>query len=50
MKQQYRLFRRAGVYYVQNNVTGKQERLRTRDRAEAQRIFHARNEAVASPR
>jgi hypothetical protein len=49
MKQQYRLFRRAGVYYVQDNFTGKQESLRTRHRDEAQRIFHAKNEAHRQP-
>jgi integrase len=49
MKQQYRLFRRAGVYYVHDNFTGKQESLKTRNRDDAQRIFHAKNEAYRQP-
>jgi integrase len=49
MKQQYRLFRRSGIYYVENTTTGKQESLRTRDRIEAQRLLHARNEAYRQP-
>ena len=49
MKQQYRLFRRADVYYVHDNLTGKQESLRTKDRDEAKRLFHAKNEALRQP-
>jgi integrase len=49
MKQQYRLFRRADIYYVHNNLTGKQESLRTKDRVEAHRLFHAKNEAYRQP-
>lgn len=51
MKQRYRLYFRAnsGRYYLQDNTTGKQESLHTNDRKEAQRLFHARNEAAHQP-
>src|ERR1700739_3307436 len=50
MKNQYRLFQRnSGIYFVQNNVTGKQESLKTRDKAVAARLFNARNEAHQQP-
>lgn len=52
MKKQYRLFRpkkSGGIYYVQNNVTNKQESLRTRDKAIAERLLNARNEAHQQP-
>jgi len=50
MKRQYRLFQRnTGIYFIQNNVTGKQESLKTRDKAAARRIFNAKNEAHEQP-
>jgi hypothetical protein len=49
MKTQYRLFRRSGVFYLHHKATGKQESLHTRDRADAQRILNARNEAGHQP-
>lgn len=49
MKQRFYLFTRGAVYYLQDGVTGKQQSLHTRDRAEAERLWHARNEALASP-
>ena len=49
MKQRFYLFQRGAVYYVQDGVTGKQQSLQTRDRTEAERLWHARNEAIASP-
>ena len=50
MKQKYRLFRRAsGIYFVEDKATGKQESLRTRDKAEAHRLVHAQNEAHQQP-
>jgi hypothetical protein len=50
MKTQYRLFQRSsGIYFIQNNATGKQESLKTRDRATARRIFNAKNEAHEQP-
>jgi len=51
MKQRYRLFLRSneGNFYLQDNLTGKQESLRTKDRATAESLLHARNEAVRQP-
>jgi len=49
MRQKYRMFLRGAVFWVQDNTTGKQESLRTKDRAEARRIFHAKNEAQRQP-
>jgi integrase len=44
MKQAYKLFRRrGGVYYAENNSTGEQKILRTRDRHEAKRLLDAYN-------
>ena len=43
------MFRRGKVYWAHNNETGKQESLRTRDRNEAERILHAKNEAHRQP-
>jgi integrase len=37
------------IYYVEDSVTGKQQSLRTRDRAEAMTLFHARNESFRQP-
>lgn len=52
MRDRYRLFRnnaRGGSYYIQDNITGKQESLRTKDRATAKRLWQARNEANRLP-
>lgn len=52
MKDQYRLFQnhaRGGNYYIQDNVTGKQESLHTKDQATAKRLWQARNEAQRQP-
>lgn len=50
MKRHYRLFQRSnGIFFIQNNATGKQESLRTRDKEAAHRIFHAKNEAHQQP-
>ncbi len=49
MKHRYRMFRRAGVFYVHNNETGKQESLRTKDEAEAEQLLHAKNHSSSSP-
>src|SRR5262245_60350681 len=51
MKQRYRLYRRGTNrrYYVQDNVTGKQESLGTSDRVEALRLCNAKNEAAYQP-
>jgi hypothetical protein len=45
MKQAFRMFKRRGVYYIQNNQTGEQKSLRTADKNEAKRLFEARNQA-----
>jgi integrase len=50
MQERYRMYRRSnGTYYLQDNRTGKQESLKTKDRGKANRICTARNEAVALP-
>jgi integrase len=50
MKCKYRLFQRSnGIFFVQDNVTGRQESLKTRDKEAARRIFNARNEAHQQP-
>lgn len=47
MKSSYRLYkrRRTGVYYLQNNHTKEQRSLRTADKATAERLLNAENEA-----
>jgi len=51
MRQRYRLYLRekTGRYYIHDDVTGKQESLRTSDKATAERLFHSRNEAEKQP-
>lgn len=49
MKSKYRLFRRGQVFWCQDNDTGRQESLRTKDRQLADRFLHARNEAHEQP-
>ena len=50
MKLRYRLFRRkCGIYFIEDRETGKQESLRTRDKAVAHRILNAKNEAYQQP-
>ena len=50
MKDRFRLFRRGwGTYYVEDTDTGKQQTLQTTDKREAQRMIHARNEALHTP-
>jgi integrase len=50
MKARHRVFRRAwGTFYSEDLTTGKQESLRTRDKAEAFRLVAARNEAEQQP-
>ena len=50
MKQQFGLIRRPwGVFYLKNKVTGEQTSLKTQDKAEAQRLLQARNEAESQP-
>jgi hypothetical protein len=49
MRKRYRLFLRGTVFWCQDNETAKQETLRTKDRAAAERILHAKNEAQVQP-
>lgn len=49
MRKRFRLFRRGQVFWTQNNETGKQETLRTKDRVTAERLLHAKNEAHQQP-
>jgi len=49
VKKRYRMFLRGTVYWIQDNETGKQESLRTKDRTEAERLFNAKNEAHRQP-
>ncbi len=49
MKNAYRLFRRGNVFWCQNNQTGKQQSLGTKDRATGLRFLHAKNEAERQP-
>ena len=50
MKLRYRLFQRSsGIYFIEDQITGKQQSLKTRDRHAAKRIFNARNEAHEQP-
>lgn len=43
------MFLRGSVFWCQDNQTGKQETLRTKDRATAERLFNAKNEAHQQP-
>src|SRR5947199_5301645 len=51
MKNQFRLYRRpkGGFFYAHDSITGKQDSLGTRDRAEAVTLLNARNESVRQP-
>jgi len=49
MKTRYWLYRRGKTFYLHDKQTGKQESLRTKVKAEAERIRQARNEAEAQP-
>src|SRR2546422_7089340 len=49
MRNRYRMFLRGTVYWAQDNETGKQETLRTKDRAEAERLLNVKNEAHRQP-
>src|SRR5436309_7824546 len=49
VKKKYRMFLRGTVYWIQDNATGKQETLRTKDRTEAERLLNAKNEAHRQP-
>jgi integrase len=49
MKNRFILFQRSGVYYCEDTTTGKQSSLRTRDKTDAARLLHIKNEAAHQP-
>jgi hypothetical protein len=51
VKPRFRLYRRkrGGMFYAHDSLTGKQESLGTRIRAEAQTLLAAKNEAFRQP-
>ncbi|MES2697762.1 MAG: tyrosine-type recombinase/integrase [Verrucomicrobiota bacterium] len=49
MKTRFRLFRRGGTFYCQDNTTGQQTSLRTKDEAEARTLYLSKNEAHRQP-
>jgi len=49
VKTQFRMFSRHGIFYCEDAQTRKQQSLKTRDRREATRLLHARNEAQVNP-
>jgi integrase len=49
MKKRFWLFKRAGVFYLQDVETRKKESLHTTDRREAERLREARHEAAEHP-
>lgn len=50
MQQQFGLIQRPwGTFYLKNKLTGEQTSLKTRDKAEAVRLLHARNDAGTQP-
>ena len=49
MKSRFILFNRAGVYYTEDTVSRKQNRLRTKDEAEALTLLNAKNESFRQP-
>ena len=49
MKQLFSLYRRNGIYYVQNTQNGRQKSLGTRDEADAKALLHSQNEASRQP-
>lgn len=53
MQPKFRLYRRSsrsnGTYYAQSCATGARESLGTKDRAEAEKLLQAKNEAHAQP-
>ena len=50
MKQQFGLIQRPwGVFYLKHKISGEQTSLKTRDRAEAQRLLQAYNESETQP-
>ena len=49
MAARFRLFRRGKVFYAEDTQTKQQTSLRTKDRAEAQRLLVAHAETITQP-
>ena len=49
MKERFYLFKRNGIYYVEDGATGRQHSLKTTDGTAARRILRAKIEAARSP-
>lgn len=49
MKQRFYLYRRRGIYYLQDTRTGKQQSLDTRDRNTAARVLELKRQTAADP-
>ena len=49
MKTRFRMFRRGNDFWSHDGETGKQETLRTKDKATALRLLHSKNEAYQQP-
>jgi hypothetical protein len=49
MKTRFRMFRRGNYFWSHDGETGKQETLRTKDKATALRLLHSKNEAYQQP-
>src|SRR5665213_1971779 len=49
VKARFRMFRRSQVFYWQDNHTGKQGSLRTKDQHEARKFLHQKNESHEQP-
>jgi hypothetical protein len=49
MQNRYTVFRRGAVFYCEDQTTGQQKSLQTRDEAEARRVVQAKNDAVKLP-
>ena len=49
MQEQYWMFRRNGIYYVQDKQSGQQKSLKTRDKAEARQMLAGKNQATEQP-
>jgi biotin carboxylase len=44
MKKAYRMFNHHGMFYIQNNATGKQTSLGTKNKEQAQKLFQVHNQ------
>jgi hypothetical protein len=49
MKNRFILFQRSGMFYCEDTSTGRQTSLRTKDKTDALRLLHVKNEAAHQP-